>query len=73
MEDAKETKQLEKKVAYHPNGQPSIIATYYKGVPEGFRREFDEQGNVVRHAVAAVTVNKQRGIIQHLYHNLLLL
>lgn len=48
VEDAKETKQLEKKVAYHPNGQPSIIATYYKGVPEGFRREFDEQGNVVR-------------------------
>ena len=27
-EDAKETKQLSKRVAYHPNGQPSIIATY---------------------------------------------
>lgn len=46
--DAKETKQLDRKVAYHSNGQPSIIATYYKGVPEGFRREFDEDGNVVR-------------------------
>lgn len=46
--DAKETKVLEKKVAYHSNGQPSIIATYYKGVPEGFRREFDEEGNVIK-------------------------
>lgn len=48
VEDAKETKQLERKVAYHSNGQPSIIASYYKGVPEGFRREFDEEGNVIR-------------------------
>lgn len=46
--DAKETKQLDKKVAYHSNGQPSIIATYYKGVPEGVRREFDENGNVIK-------------------------
>lgn len=46
--DAKETKVLEKKVAYHPNGQPSIIATYYKGVPEGTRREFDENGKVIK-------------------------
>lgn len=46
--DAKETKTLERKVAYHPNGQPSIIATYYKGVPEGFRREFDENGKVTQ-------------------------
>ncbi len=46
--DAKETKQLERKVAYHSNGQPSIIATYYNGVPEGVRREFDEDGKVVK-------------------------
>lgn len=48
VEDAKETKVLDRKVAYHSNGQPSIIATYYKGVPEGFRREFDEEGNVIK-------------------------
>ncbi|MEG2071432.1 MAG: hypothetical protein RR034_08685, partial [Bacteroidales bacterium] len=45
--DAKETKVLERKVAYHANGQPSIIATYYKGIPEGIRREFDSTGNII--------------------------
>lgn len=48
LEDAPETKILEKKTAYHSNGQPSITATYYKGVEEGIRREFDTAGNVIK-------------------------
>ena len=46
--DAAETKQLERKVSYHPNGQPAIIATYYHNKADGLRREFDENGNVVK-------------------------
>lgn len=46
--DAKETKQLDRRVAYHPNGQPSIIATYYKDKPEGIRREFDADGKIIK-------------------------
>ena len=46
--DAKETKQLERKVSYHSNGQPSVIATFYNGKAEGVRREFDAEGNVVK-------------------------
>ena len=47
-EDAKETKQLDKRMAYHSNGKPSIIATYYNDKPEGIRREFDTAGKVIK-------------------------
>lgn len=47
-EEAKETKQLEKKTAYHTNGKPSIIATYFQNKPEGIRREFDTAGKVIK-------------------------
>ena len=47
-EDAKETKQLDKRVAYHPNGQPSIIATYHHDTPDGIRREFDTTGKIIK-------------------------
>lgn len=46
--DAPETKTLDMKTAYHPNGKPSITATFYKGVPEGIRREYDTLGNVIK-------------------------
>lgn len=48
IEDAKETKQLTRKIAYHSNGQPSIIATYFNDAPEGIRREFDADGNLIK-------------------------
>lgn len=47
-DEAKETKQLDRRVAYHPNGQPSIIATYHKDKPEGIRREFDTEGKIIK-------------------------
>ncbi len=46
--DAKETKQLEKRMAYHSNGQPSIITTYYNGKQDGIRREFDAEGKITK-------------------------
>ena len=46
--DAPETKTLETKKMYHPNGQISISATYYKGTPEGIRREYDTDGNIIK-------------------------
>lgn len=48
LPDAPETKVLESKTAYHNNGKPSITATYFKGVPEGIRREYDTLGNVIK-------------------------
>lgn len=48
VENAKETKQLEQRVVYYPNGKPSIIATYYKDQPDGLRREFDTAGHTIK-------------------------
>lgn len=48
VKDAKETKQLDQRIAYYPNGKPSIIATYFKDKPEGLRREFDTAGHVTK-------------------------
>ncbi len=42
--DAVETKKLETKIDYHKNGKIKVIATYYNGVPEGIRREYNEAG-----------------------------
>ncbi len=47
-EDAKETKQMDKRTTYHPNGRPAIVATYYNDQPEGLRREFDTAGKVIK-------------------------
>jgi antitoxin component YwqK of YwqJK toxin-antitoxin module len=60
--DAPETRQMEVKTAYHANGKPSITATYYKGVPDGIRREFDENGTVIKGYVFANGVLRYEGI-----------
>ncbi|MCL2435946.1 MAG: hypothetical protein FWD09_07415 [Lentimicrobiaceae bacterium] len=60
--DAPETRQMEVRTAYHANGKPSITATYYKGIPEGVRREFDEDGNVIKGYVFANGILRFEGI-----------
>ena len=46
--DAIETKQLEKRTAYHPNGRIKTEAFYFNDKAEGIRREYDMNGNVVQ-------------------------
>ncbi|MDR1878243.1 MAG: hypothetical protein LBQ64_01610 [Bacteroidales bacterium] len=48
IEDAKETKHLERQVDYHPNGQIRTIAYFYKGTPDGIRREYSPEGAVIK-------------------------
>lgn len=60
--DAEETKTLDRKVNYHPNGQPKIIATYYNDLPEGIRREFDTAGNIIQGYVFSNGVLRFEGI-----------
>jgi antitoxin component YwqK of YwqJK toxin-antitoxin module len=60
--DAPETRQMDVRTVYHPNGKPAITATYYKGVPDGIRREFDEDGLVVKGYVFANGIVKYEGI-----------
>ena len=48
MEDAVETKKLEKNLAYYPNGKIKTEAFFYKGNPEGIRREYDSNGVIIQ-------------------------
>ena len=60
--DAPETRQMDVKTVYHPNGKRAITATYYKGVPDGIRREFDERGMVIKGYVFANGILRYEGI-----------
>ena len=46
QEEAAELALLDRKRDYYPSGKVKVEATYRNGVPEGIRREFDEEGNV---------------------------
>ncbi|MDR0368417.1 MAG: hypothetical protein LBH82_04675, partial [Bacteroidales bacterium] len=48
IEDARETKKLDRKVAYHPNGKLKTEAYFFKGTPDGIRREYSPEGNVIQ-------------------------
>ena len=48
IEDAVETKKLERKLAYHPNGKIKTEAYFFKDKPEGIRREYDSNGVVIQ-------------------------
>jgi len=60
--DAPETRQMDVKTVYHKNGKPAITATYYKGVPDGIRREFDENGFVIKGYVFNKGILRYEGI-----------
>jgi antitoxin component YwqK of YwqJK toxin-antitoxin module len=53
---------MDVRTVYHPNGKPAITATYYKGVPDGIRREFDEDGTVIKGYVFANGIVRYEGI-----------
>ena len=46
--DALETRKLDVRVDYWPNGNPKIIGTYYNGIAEGIRREYNSKGQVIQ-------------------------
>ena len=62
VEDAKETKQLEKRTSYFPNGKIAVTATYYKGLPEGIRREYDSTGQIIKGYIFEKGILKYEGI-----------
>jgi antitoxin component YwqK of YwqJK toxin-antitoxin module len=48
QEDVAELAKLDIKTEYYPNGKVKIMASYKDDVPEGVRREYDEEGNIVK-------------------------
>jgi len=48
QEDVEELAKLDIKTEYYPNGKVKIIASYNEDVPEGVRREYSEDGKIVK-------------------------
>ncbi len=46
IQDPPELRKLEIRTDYYPNGNPKIVAGYYKGKAEGVRREYSEDGKI---------------------------
>ncbi len=47
FEKAEELQKLDVRTDYYPNGKVKVVATYTKdGIPEGVRREYNEEGKV---------------------------
>ena len=47
QEDVAELAKLDIKTEYYPNGNVKIVASYKDDIPQGVRREFSEEGEVV--------------------------
>lgn len=65
QDSAEEVARLELKRDYYPSGKVKVEATYKKGVPEGIRREFDEDGNVIESFTFSKGVMVAKGIISN--------
>lgn len=63
QESAEEVARLDLRRDYYPSGKVKIEATYRQGVPEGIRREFDEEGEVVRSFIFRNGILASEGII----------
>ncbi len=46
IEKAEELVKLEIRTDYYPDGSVKVVGTYKDGIPEGVRREYDEEGNI---------------------------
>ncbi len=47
QEDVAELAKLDIKTEYYPSGKPKIVASYKNDVPEGVRREYSPEGEIV--------------------------
>ena len=64
IEKAEELVKLDIRRDYYPNGKPKVVATYNEdGIPEGVRREYNPDGEVVRAYVFRKGKVVEEGII----------
>jgi len=61
--DAVETRKLEMRVDYWPNGNPKIIGTYFNGVAEGIRREYNSNGKVIQSYILKSGFIQGKGVV----------
>ncbi len=63
QEDAPELKEYEIRRDYYANGQVKIEGSYFNDKPDGIRREYDEDGNILKGYVFFEGVLSAEGII----------
>jgi antitoxin component YwqK of YwqJK toxin-antitoxin module len=61
--DAPELASYEIRTDYYKNGKPKIVASYKDGIPEGVRREYDPEGEIVRSYIFKGGIIVGEGII----------
>jgi len=63
LENAVETRQIERRTAYYPTGQTKTIAGYFQDLPEGVRLEYDINGNITEGYIFRNGVLINEGIV----------
>ncbi len=61
--EAEELKQYEIRYDYYPGGKVKIVGSYRNDLPDGVRREFDENGKIVKGYIFRDGVLTEEGII----------
>lgn len=61
--DAPELASYEVRTDYYRNGKPKIVASYKDGIPEGVRREYDQEGKIVKSYIFKSGIIIGEGII----------
>ncbi len=61
--DAPELASYEVRTDYYRNGKPKVVASYKDDIPEGVRREYDQEGKVVRGYIFKAGIIVGQGII----------
>ena len=61
--DAPELASYEIRTDYYKNGKPKIVASYKDGIPEGTRREYNPEGEIVRSYIYKAGIIVGEGII----------
>ncbi|MEI6765579.1 MAG: hypothetical protein WCM76_08050 [Bacteroidota bacterium] len=61
--DAPELASLQVKTDYYKNGKPKIVASYKDGIPEGVRREYAQDGQILKSYIFKNGVIVGEGIV----------
>jgi antitoxin component YwqK of YwqJK toxin-antitoxin module len=61
--DVSELKEYDIRRDYYPNGNIKIQGSYYNNKPDGIRREYDEEGNIIKGYVFLEGVLLAEGIV----------
>jgi len=63
QQEVPELTKFDIKRDYYPNGRERVVGSYLNGIPEGIRREYDEEGKIVKSYIFSNGVIIGEGIV----------